>query len=153
HAVFGPAGLLDITADARGNTSARKVLARGGGAAQTAGPEYEGEGEAARQRVVRRGDALGWVLTENGRRVRLYGDTDDWQRVAAGVTNALAASGLGLAPTSSGGLDALPLWPDPRRRWRLLPIGFSVAWTLLAVVALRRARALTALRTTWRRLA
>jgi hypothetical protein len=153
HAVFGPAGLLDITADARGNTSARPVLARGGGAAQTTGIESsEGEGEAARQRVVRRADALGWFLTENGRRVRFYVDTDDWARVAAGVSNALAASGLGLAPTSSGGLDALPLWPDPRRRWRLLPIGFSVAWTLLAVVALRRARALTAARTTWRRL-
>ena len=34
RAVFGPAGLLDITADARGNTSARPVLARGGGATQ-----------------------------------------------------------------------------------------------------------------------
>jgi hypothetical protein len=153
HAVFGPAGLLDITADARGNTSARPVLARGGGAAQTTGGEpNEGEGEAARQRVVRRADALGWFLTENGRRVRFYVDTDDWPAVAAGVTNALAASGLGLAPTASGGLDALPLWPDPRRRWRLLPIEFAAAWTLFAVIALRRARALTPLRTTWRRL-
>ena len=31
RAVFGPAGLLDITVDARGNTSARPVLARGRG--------------------------------------------------------------------------------------------------------------------------
>ena len=31
RAVYGPAGLLDITTDPRGNTSARPVLGRGGG--------------------------------------------------------------------------------------------------------------------------
>ena len=69
RAVFGPAGLLDITADARGNTSARPVLARGGGAPTGTGSieAAESEGEAARQRVVRRADAVGWFLTENGR--------------------------------------------------------------------------------------
>jgi hypothetical protein len=153
HGVFGPAGLLDITSDARGNTSARPVLGRGGGASPAAGAEAsEGEGEAARQRIVRRADALGWFLTENGRRVRFYVDTDDWPRVAAGVGGALAASGLGLAPTSSAGLDAQPLWPDPRRRWRLLPVGFSAIWTVFAVVALRRARAVVTPRNGWRRL-
>ena len=67
RAVFGPAGLLDITAGARGSTSARPVLARGGAATQTAVADAnESEGEAARQRVVGRADALGWFLTENG---------------------------------------------------------------------------------------
>ena len=47
-AVFGPAGLLDITVDGSGSPSARPVLARG---------ESESEGEAARQRVVRRDGA------------------------------------------------------------------------------------------------
>ena len=141
RAVFGPAGLLDITSDARGNTGARSVLARGSGAPPSGTADSnESEGEAARQRVVRRADALGWFLTENGRRVRFFVDTDDWPRVAPGVATALAASGLGLAPTSSTSLDARPLWPDPRARWRLLPIGFSAAWMLFVLVALRRAR-------------
>ena len=84
RAVYGPARLLDITADARGNTGARPVLARGRGASQTAaGESSESEGEAARQRVVRRADALGWFLTENGRRVRFYIDTDSWSPVAS----------------------------------------------------------------------
>jgi hypothetical protein len=146
RAVYGPAGLLDITADARGNTSARPVLARGRGASQTAaGESSESEGEAARQRVVRRADALGWFLTENGRRVRFFVDTDSWPRVASGVVAALAASGLSLAPASSGGLEARPVLPDPRARWRWLPIGFAAAWSFLALVALRRSRALPAL--------
>jgi hypothetical protein len=151
--VFGPAGLLDITSDARGNTSARPVLGHSGGAPPAAGAEAsEGEGEAARQRVVRRADALGWFLTENGRRVRFYVDTDDWSRVAGGVGSALAASGLGLAPTSSAGLEAQPLWPDPRRRWRLFPVVFSALWTFFAVLALRRTRVVVTPRSGWRRL-
>ena len=132
-----PAGLLDITADARGNTSARSVLARGRGAAVTgAADANESEGEAARQRVVRRADALGWFLTENGRRVRFFVDTDDWSRVAAGVSDALEASGLGLAPASSsepGGAAAVA--------------GCAAA---LAAVAARVLGALDALRR-WRR--
>lgn len=139
--VFGPAGLLDITADARGHTSARPVLARGGGAPGAGSFEAgESEGEAARQRVVRRADALGWFLTENGRQVRFYVDTDDWRRVAGGVTQALAAAGLELAPMSSAGLEGRPLWPDPRRRSRMLPIGFAAVWSFFALLAIRRAR-------------
>jgi hypothetical protein len=154
RAVFGPAGLLDITADARGSTSARPVLARGGGGTQSgAHDSNESEGEAARQRVVRRADAVGWFLTENGRRVRFFVDTDDWSRVASGVATALAASGLGLAPTSSATLDARPLWPDPRGRWQLLPAGLSAIWSLFAVLALRRARLVVPGRSGWRRLA
>jgi hypothetical protein len=150
--VFGPAGLLDITADARGNTTARSVLARGRGAAVTgAAGAGESEGEAARQRVVRRADAVGWFLTENGRRVRFFIDTDDWSRVAGGVANALAASGLALAPTASSSLEARPLWPDPRQRWRWLPIGFAAIWTFFMLVALRRARVVGARRTGWHR--
>jgi hypothetical protein len=154
RAVFGPAGLLDVTADARGVTSARAVLGRGGGAKQpSAGDTNESEGEAARQRIVRRADAIGWFLTENGRRVRFYVDTDRWSKVAPEVANALAASGLGLAPTSSVDVDARPLWPDPRQRWRLLNVGLPAAWVLIALVALRRARLVTVGRSGWRRLA
>ena len=97
----------------------------------------ESEGEAARQRVVRRADVLGWFLTENGRRVRFFVDTDDWRRVAPGVTQALEASGLGLAPAASGDLEAQPLWPDPRRRSRLLPIAFAAVWSFFALVAIQ----------------
>ena len=153
RAVFGPAGLLDITADPRGHTSARPVLGRGGGGNQPGVAEpLESEGEAARQRVVRRADALGWFLTENGRRVRFFIDTDRWPRVAPEVANALAASGLGLAPTSSASPDARPLWPDPRGRGRLMNIGFSALWALLTLVALRRARAIAVGRSGWGRL-
>ena len=152
RAVFGPAGLLDITVDARGHTSARAVLARGRGKTVTgAGEPSESEGEAARQRVVRRSDALGWFLTENGRRVRFFVDADSWPRVAPGVATALAASGLGLAPTSSAELEAHPLWPDPRRPWRFLPVGFAAVWSLFAVIAVRRARIVVAGRRGWRR--
>jgi hypothetical protein len=153
RAVFGPAALLDITVDARGNTSARAVLAQSRGASQKGGESTESEGEAARQRVVRRADALGWFLTENGRRVRFFVDTDSWSRVESDVATALAASGLSLAPTSSVGVEARPLWPDPRRTWHLLPIAFAAAWSFLALVALRRARAVAIGRRGWRRVA
>ena len=43
RALFGPAGLLDVTVDAGGKPSARPVLARG---------QSESEGEAARQRTL-----------------------------------------------------------------------------------------------------
>jgi hypothetical protein len=71
--------------------------------------------------------------------------------VAPGVSAALAASGLSLAPSSSAGLEARPLLPDPRDSWRWLPVAFAAAWSLLALLALRRARALPGLRG-WRRL-
>jgi hypothetical protein len=128
RAVFGPAELLDITVDPSGKPSARPVLARG---------QSESEGEAARQRIVRRADALGWFLTENGRRVRFLVDAPDWDRVEPALQKALSASGLGLAP---GGLEARPLWPDPRRhRARFLPLGFAAIWSFFVMVAARRA--------------
>ena len=130
RAVFGPAGLLDVTVDPSGKPSARPVLARG---------QSESEGEAARQRIVRRADALGWFLTENGRRVRFLVDTPDFDRVEPALAKALAESGLGLLP-SAGGLDARPLWPDPRRhRARFLPLGFAAIWAFFMMVAARRA--------------
>lgn len=130
RAVFGPAELLDITVDPSGKPSARPVLARG---------QSESEGEAARQRIVRRADALGWFLTENGRRVRFLVDAPDWDRVEPAVQKALGDSGLGLAP-SPGGLEARPLWPDPRRhRARFLPLGFAAIWAFFVMVAARRA--------------
>jgi hypothetical protein len=130
RAVFGPAGLLDVTVDPSGKPSARPVLARG---------QSESEGEAARQRIVRRADALGWFLTENGRRVRFLVDTPDFDRAEPVLAKALAESGLGLLP-SAGGLDARPLWPDPRRhRARFLPLGFAAIWAFFVMVAARRA--------------
>ncbi len=131
RAVYGPSSLLDITVDASGKTSARPVLARG---------NSESEGEAARQRVVRRADALGWFLTENGRRVRFLVDAPDWDRTEPLLAAALADSGLGLLPSAGGGLEAKPLWPDPRRhRARLLPLGYAVIWTFFLMVAAWRA--------------
>jgi hypothetical protein len=131
RAVYGPSTLLDVSIDASGKTRARPVLARGAS---------ESEGEAARQRVVRRADALGWFVTENGRRARFLVDTDDWRRVAPGVTSALVSSGLGLASESETPFEARPLWPDPRRRNRWLPVELAAAWVLFALVASTRAR-------------
>jgi hypothetical protein len=132
RAVFGPAGLLDITVDASGNPGARPVLARG---------DSENEGEAARQRVVRRADALGWFLTENGRRARFFVDAPDWERAEPMLAAALAGSGLGLAPTSEATIETRPLWPDPRRRRaRYLPLGFAAAWAFFVLLAASRAR-------------
>jgi hypothetical protein len=158
RAVFGPAGLLDVIVDGSGKPSARPVLARGktesawtqpgsarrspsrGGAGTLPGSPNEIEGEAARQRIVRRADALGWFLTENGRRVRFLVDAPDFERIQPALAKALTESGLGLLP-SPGGLDARPLWPDPRRHWaRLLPLGFAALWALFVMLAARRAR-------------
>jgi hypothetical protein len=128
RAVFGPAGLLDVTVDASGKPSARPVLARG---------QSESEGEAARQRIVRRADALGWFLTENGRRVRFLVDAPDFDRLEPALSKAITESGLGVLP-SPGGLEARPLWPDPRRhRARFLPLGFAAIWAFFMMVAAR----------------
>jgi hypothetical protein len=132
RAVYGPSGLLDITVDGSGNPSARPVLARG---------ESESEGEAARQRVVRRADALGWFLTENGRRARFYVDAPDWESTEPQLAGALGSSGLGLGPTAGATIESRPLWPDPRRHGaRFLPLGFAAAWAFLVVLAASRAR-------------
>jgi hypothetical protein len=129
RAVFGPAGLLDVTVDASGKPSARAVLARG---------QSESEGEAARQRIVRRADALGWFLTENGRRVRFLVDAPDFDKVEPALAKALTESGLGILP-SPGGLEARPLWPDPRRHWApFLPLGLAALWAFLVMLTARR---------------
>jgi hypothetical protein len=157
RAVFGPSGLLDVTVDPSGKPSARPVLARGKteigwtepgsarrsptreGAGTLSGSPTESEGEAARQRIVRRADALGWFLTENGRRVRFLVDAPDWERVKPALSTALAESGLGVVP-SPGGIESRPLWPDPRRhRARFLPLGFAALWAFFVMVAARRA--------------
>ena len=131
-AVFGPAGLLDITVDGSGSPSARPVLARG---------ESESEGEAARQRVVRRADALGWFLTENGRRARFFVEAPDWERTSPQVAAALASSGLGFGPTAGATIETRALWPDPRRHHAgLLPLGFAAAWAFLVLLAASRSR-------------
>ena len=100
----------------------------------------EAEGEAARQRIVRRADALGWFLTENGRQARFYVDTDDWEGVAPKVTAALVTSGLGLASASAQPFEEHPLWPDPRGRGRLLPAELAATWVFFSLLAARRAR-------------
>ena len=130
RAVYGPATLLDVTVDASGKTRARPVLARGGS---------EADGEVARQRIVRRADALGWFLSENGRRARFLVDTDDWGRVAPGVSGALLASGLGLGSAAEEALETRPLWPDPRRRGRFLPVEIAAAWVFFVLWAWARA--------------
>jgi hypothetical protein len=134
--VFGPARLLDLTIDAAGKPSARAVLARG---------TSESDGEAARQRVVRRADALGWFVTANGRRVRFLIDADDFARVRRDLAAALVTSGLGLVQTAAGdGLSVRRLAPDPRAHgapW--LPAAVSAAWVLFVLAAGFKARPLT----------
>jgi hypothetical protein len=156
RAVFGPAGLLDITVDPGGTPSARRVLgrgrgaiidlgriARGPGAVRTlagAAAQEERENEEARQRIVRRADALGWFLTENGRRVRFLVDVADWEASEPALVAAIQESGLSIVP-SSAAMEAWPLWPDPRHhRARLLPPAFAAAWVFFVLVAVRRAR-------------
>ena len=134
--VFGPARLLDISVDGAGKPSAHAVLARGAS---------ESEGEAARQRVVRRADALGWFMSANGRVVRFVGATDDVARVRPQLAAALGASGLGLVPAPTGdGLGVRPLMPDPRARgatwWPAVAVA---AWVLFILVAGFKARPLT----------
>jgi len=132
RAVFGPADLLDITVDRGGNPSARPVLARG---------DSESEGEAARQRVVRRADALGWFLTENGRRVRFYVDASDWKSAQPLLLEALVSSGLGLGPAAAAPLETRPLWPDPRRDGaRFMPLLFAAGWAFFVLLAASRSR-------------
>lgn len=72
RAVFGPAELLDITVDPSGKPSARPVLARG---------QSESEGEAARQRIVRRADALG------GSSPRTAGASVSWWTPPIGIAS------------------------------------------------------------------
>ena len=156
RAVFGPAELLDITVDPGGRPSARRALgrgrgaiidlgriARGPGAVRTlagAAAQEERENEEARQRIVRRADALGWFLTENGRRVRFLVDVADWEANEPALVAAIQESGLSIVPSSSA-LEARPLWPDPRNhRARLLPPVFAAAWVFFVLVAVRRAR-------------
>ena len=157
RAVFGPSALLDVTVDAAGKPTARRVLGRGRGAIIDLGriargpgaaaralagaaAQEERENEEARQRIVRRADALGWFLTENGRRVRFLIDAADWEKSEPALAAAIQDSGLAIVP-STGSLEARPLWPDPRRhRARLLPPAFAAAWVFFVLLAVRRAR-------------
>jgi hypothetical protein len=133
--VYGPSRLLDLALDASGRATARRVLARGAS---------ESDGEEARQRVVRRADALGWFLSPNGREVRFFVDVDDFARARAGIAQALASSGLGLVPPSSGdGLRARPLFPDPRVGGApQLPAAFAAVAVVFIVLAGLKARPL-----------
>jgi hypothetical protein len=134
--VFGPARLLELTVDGSGKANARPILSRG---------TSESDGEAARQRVVRRPDALGWFVSADGRLVRFLIDTGDFFRVRGAVSTALAASGLGqVLPPVGDGLGARALWPDPRTRGaRWLPAALSAAWVMFVVIAGFKARPLT----------
>jgi hypothetical protein len=133
--VYGPSRLLDLSLDASGRATARRVLARG---------TSETDNEEARQRIVRRADALGWFLAPNGREVRFFVDVDDFRRARAGIAQALAASGLGLVPPTSGdGLRARPLFPDPRAGGApQLPAAFAAAAVVFIVLAGLKARPL-----------
>jgi len=133
--VFGPSRLLELSLDTSGKVVARGILARGAS---------ESDGEEARQRVVRRADALGWFLSANGREVRFFVDVDDVPRARRELGQALAASGLGLSPVASGdGVRARVLFPDPRAGgapwW---PAAFVVAAVVFIMVAGLKARPL-----------
>ncbi|HVU52982.1 MAG TPA: hypothetical protein VHL80_20005, partial [Polyangia bacterium] len=133
--VFGPSRLLELSLDTSGKVVARGVLARGAS---------ESDGEEARQRVVRRADALGWFLSANGREVRFFVDVDDVGRARRELGQALAASGLGLVLAPSGdGLRARALFPDPRAGgapwW---PAAFVVASVVFILLAGLKARPL-----------
>jgi hypothetical protein len=133
--VFGPSRLLELSLDTSGKVLARGVLSRGAS---------ESDGEEARQRVVRRADALGWFLSANGREVRFFVDVDDVGRARRDLGQALAASGLGLTPAASGdGVRTRVLFPDPRAGgapwW---PAAFVVAAVLVITLAGLKARPL-----------
>jgi hypothetical protein len=133
--VFGPSRLLEISLDASGKATAHGVLARG---------TSESDGEEARQRVVRRADALGWFVSANGREVRFLVDVDDIGRARRALGEALAMSGLGLVPAASGdGVTVRRLAPDPRAGgapwW---PAAFATAAVLFIALAGFKARPL-----------
>jgi hypothetical protein len=107
--VYGPAELADLAVDGAGRISARRVLERGAS---------EGDDEAARQRVVRRADALGWFLAPDGSRVRFLVDAGaDAARgdlaVRADLERAIASSGLQLLHAAGVHTGGEALWPAP----------------------------------------
>jgi hypothetical protein len=123
--VFGPAALIDLAVDGAGRLSARTILDRGSG---------EGEDEAARQRVVRRADALGWFLSADGSRVRLLIDADDPGRLRAPFERAIASSGLQLLHAAGAHVGGEALWPNPSDaagRWAAAAI--AGGWILVAL--------------------
>jgi hypothetical protein len=125
--VFGPSRLVDLAMDEAGRISARPVLQRGSG-------EGEGEDEAARRRVVRRADALGWFLSPDGSRVRFLVDTDDPGALRQPLEQAIASSGLQLLHAAGAHLGGEALWPDPGdpdARWA--SSFFSGVWILVAL--------------------
>jgi hypothetical protein len=124
--VFGPARLADLSVDAAGKVSVRPVLNRGPG---------ESEDEAARQRIVRRADALGWFMSPDGSRVRFLVDADDLGTLRAPLGQAIASSGLELLHADGAHLEGQALWPDPddaAGRW--LAAACSASWILLVLV-------------------
>jgi len=125
--VFGPGQLVDLAIDEAGRVSGRPVLQRGSG-------EGEGEDEAARRRVVRRADALGWFLSPDGSRVRFLVDADDPGALRQPLERAIASSGLQLLHAAGAHLGGEALWPDPDdpdARWA--SSFFAAVWTLVAL--------------------
>jgi hypothetical protein len=127
--VAGPATLLDLSMDPDGKVAGRPLIAepRGGG---------ESEGEAIRQRAVRRADALGWFLSANGREVRFLLDVDDLEPVRQQVGDAITAAGLELLHPGATAFTAARLWPIPDHRLeRWLAALASTAWILFMLSA------------------
>jgi hypothetical protein len=123
--VFGPSPLVDLSIDGAGRISGRPVLDRGSG---------EGEDEAARQRVVRRADALGWFLSPDGSRVRFLVDTDDPVALQQPLSQAIASSGLQLLHAAGAHLGGEALWPQPgdaAARWSSSL--FAGLWIMVAL--------------------
>jgi hypothetical protein len=121
--VFGPAQLADVMVDADGRISARAVLDRG-----------PGEGEASRQRVVRRDDALGWFLAPDGSRVRFLIDADDLAAARRSLERAIASSGVEILHAAGAHVGGEALWPDPVDDAALWSgAAFAAGWILVAL--------------------
>ncbi len=120
--VVGPGGLLALGVDGAGRVWSGPLLAGG---------SDDDANELARQRLIRRSDAIGWFLSRDGTEIRLLIDADNLPQVRGAIEAAAASSGLVLL---SGGVPATPLWPRPDREPR--PFAPWLPFLLLALVML-----------------
>jgi hypothetical protein len=124
--VIGPAGLLALTVGPAGQSTVAPLLA--------GGPDDDAS-EAVRQRLMRRSDAIGWFVSRDGTQIRVLVDSEDLSSIHGAIESAVAASGLVLL---SGGIPAVPLWPEPGRDPRPFPwwIPFALGFLSMSIGAL-----------------